>query len=153
MRKFKIVLLTLTLVACARPRYAVRGAGGVSEQSTDAACTTRLGADCLSAHWESVKFGGRNFSSLLLKIGRPNLADGSLLVVDGDYDLDVELWMPEMGHGTGPVHIARVDVGTYRVSHVYLPHGGLWEVRISRRARDPSERGGSVERAALRFTL
>lgn len=50
----------------------------------------------------------------------------------------VSLWMPDMGHGSGPTSIQRVLdengnilTGVYRVRSMYFVMPGFWDVKIS----------------------
>ncbi|MBL7542435.1 MAG: FixH family protein [Bdellovibrionaceae bacterium] len=65
-----------------------------------------------------------------------NAKDHSL--INTNDQVDVELWMPDMGHGSAPTHVNRsIDsqgkalTGQYVVSNVYFVMGGLWEIRIT----------------------
>ncbi|MCB0393996.1 MAG: FixH family protein [Bdellovibrionales bacterium] len=45
--------------------------------------------------------------------------------------LEVELWMPEHGHGSSPTTVNSIELGSYEVSDVYFIMPGFWEVRIT----------------------
>jgi hypothetical protein len=54
---------------------------------------------------------------------------------DGPYttpneDLQIQLWMPAMGHGSAPVLIAQESTGTFRVSSVFFTMRGDWQLRF-----------------------
>jgi hypothetical protein len=76
------------------------------------------------------------------------LADKSIVPGDIEGEVAVVLWMPSMGHGSSPVSVAKIDVGTYRASQVFFTMPGDWEIRIQRLVN-----GAVVEQAviALRF--
>lgn len=61
-------------------------------------------------------------------------------------NVEVVLWMPDMGHGSAPTSLQRVlgangeaQPGVYRVSNVYFVMGGKWDVRLILRHADDSE--------------
>ncbi|MGZ5280076.1 MAG: FixH family protein, partial [Pseudobdellovibrionaceae bacterium] len=60
-------------------------------------------------------------------------AQSEAIELDGDFR--VVLFMPDMGHGSSPTKIAKLDTapGLYRVSKVYFTMPGLWEVRVTHR--------------------
>lgn len=48
-----------------------------------------------------------------------------------NYTLEVQLWMPGMGHGSKPVKIAAFPkTGVFYINNVYFMMPGLWEVRV-----------------------
>jgi len=60
-------------------------------------------------------------------------AQNEAIELDGDFR--VVLFMPDMGHGSSPTKIAKLDTnpGLYRVSKIYFTMPGLWEVRVTHR--------------------
>lgn len=125
-----IGLFFLLLAACARPTY-ISPAGDAENRGQQAtACAARFASDrCLSFRWE--KFPTEtDFGSLIFKTTRENLGDGSAVPVDPPGDVAVVLWMPGMGHGSSPVTVERLDVGTYRASRVFFTMRGSWELRF-----------------------
>lgn len=44
--------------------------------------------------------------------------------------VEVELFMPDMDHGSKQTTIIEPSTGVYRVSDMYFLMGGLWEVRV-----------------------
>ena len=87
--------------------------------------------------------------SFVFKTFRSNLADGSPVLVDlTRSEVAVALWMPAMGHGSSPVKVVRVDIGTYRASQVFFTMKGEWEIRIQLK-----ERGDVKDQAILPITL
>ena len=47
--------------------------------------------------------------------------------------LEVELFMPSMGHGSSPVVIQKINSLLYQVDEVYFIMPGDWEVRIHKK--------------------
>lgn len=56
------------------------------------------------------------------------------VVFDSDINLDIQMeadvTMPEMGHGSSPVLIERVDSRKFRISDISLFMSGLWAIDI-----------------------
>ncbi|MNT79411.1 hypothetical protein D3C72_2187420 [compost metagenome] len=68
--------------------------------------------------------------SFIFKIYQHNPTDNSAVFVDVTDQVDVVLWMPDMNHGSSPVEVARVDVGTYRADEVFFIMPGKWEIKF-----------------------
>lgn len=47
-----------------------------------------------------------------------------------DFQLQIELFMPSMGHGSAPVTITPLDELNYNITRVFFTMHGTWEVRI-----------------------
>ena len=47
-----------------------------------------------------------------------------------NFNLQVDLYMPEMGHGSAPVQIIPLDDTHFAVKKVYFIMHGLWQIRI-----------------------
>jgi len=142
------IAITLFLVACADPKYVARDARPIAGQKVEAERTEfPLTKTSIWLTWEKFPTN-EDFGSLLLKFGRENLADKSIIPQDIQGEVEVELWMPSMGHGSSPVTVTRMDTGTYRASQVFFTMPGDWEIRIQRLVN-----GVVVEQAviALRF--
>ncbi len=67
---------------------------------------------------------------LRFKIARANLLDETAVPVDPENIPTVLLWMPDMGHGSTPTSVERVDVGSFRVRNVFFIMPGRWEIRF-----------------------
>lgn len=59
-------------------------------------------------------------------------------IIDIEDNLEVFLWMPNMGHGSAPTQVERklnaqgeVVPGVFLVRNVYFTMGGLWDIRVS----------------------
>jgi hypothetical protein len=50
--------------------------------------------------------------------------------VDIPFDLDMYLWMPEMGHGSFPFTQTKIAVGIYEITEVFFTMGGYWDLHI-----------------------
>lgn len=46
-------------------------------------------------------------------------------------NVQVELWMPDMGHGSSPVAVEQLDAVHFHVSQAYFIMPGTWEIRVN----------------------
>ena len=118
--------LALLLVSCANPKYAPSDSAETGDQGSGLGCQARFqGGQCVSISWEK-KPTDEEFGSFLFKVFR----QGATPILEDPPNVSVILWMPGMGHGSSPVTVARLDVGTYRASEVFFTMGGDWEIRF-----------------------
>lgn len=89
----------------------------------------------------------------ILLIQARNGSDHTIL--DLKENIEVELWMPSMGHGSAPTQVERVlDAqgnplpGAYRVRNIYFIMGGDWDVRITL-----TDKKGTVESQILNLSF
>ncbi len=82
--------------------------------------------------WET---GPRTPDESILRIEWKNGRDHTPITAPGEFK--VELWMPDMGHGSAPTTVTPIMdtdgnpvLGAYRVSNVYFTMGGAWDVRV-----------------------
>ena len=61
----------------------------------------------------------------------------ALLIVKNDsYAADLpenfilDIWMPDMGHGSSPIKIKKLGTGLYDLSEIYFIMDGYWQLRI-----------------------
>ena len=131
------LLLLFFSLGCAKPNYvslSSAGAGGLDQKP--AVCAAHFaGKDCVAIAWEKMPTETA-VGSFVFKITRSNLADATPVVEDLSGDITVSLWMPAMGHGSSPVQVQRLDIGTYRATEVFFTMKGEWEIRIQLKARD-----------------
>ncbi|MFI5390865.1 MAG: hypothetical protein ACHQYQ_05830, partial [Bacteriovoracales bacterium] len=73
----------------------------------------------MSLDWEVLPTE-EGFGQFLIKIWRPNLADETEVLEEIKEDVTLFLWMPSMNHGSSPVTVKKIDVGTYRVNDVFF---------------------------------
>jgi len=127
------ILFALLLAGCANPKYVTPSDVATTSSAGETAIDFKPGPGRVALRWET-KATTDQYGTFLLKIGRANIGDGSLLPEDVS-GLNVFLWMPSMTppHGSVPVEIERVDVGTYRVSHVLFIMAGGWEIHVQLR--------------------
>ena len=130
-----IVLLALVFsVACADKKYleSADGGGGGRNQKVTARAQFANGY-WVTYEWEerpTIKNGKKTFGSFIFKTFRPNLADGSPVLIDLPGEHSVVLWMSSMNHGSSPVDVKQIDVGTYRASKVFFTMDGEWDLRF-----------------------
>ena len=129
----------LLLTACAEPKY-------VRKDGPQKSTLAQQKADFPSGQavwlaWEKFPTD-QDFGSFVIKLGRMNKADQTAIPEDWDGVVEVELFMPAMGHGSSPVSVQRVDTGTYRATEVFFTMPGDWEIRIQRK-----KNGSLVEQA------
>ncbi len=135
MRKLFASAIFLIGIGCAEKNYVQSSGDGAGPQKPVGDCDIRfqlpVSKSCVGFSWEKVQEGRRPGIGLL-KIWRPNRADKSPVPVDAGEVVEVILWMPHMGggHGSDPVTVEPVDVGTYRLRRVFFSMPGQWEIRV-----------------------
>lgn len=50
--------------------------------------------------------------------------------IDPTKTIQVQLWMPSMGHGSAPVSIEKLEEGIYAVTNVEFIMPGDWDIRV-----------------------
>jgi hypothetical protein len=128
------VAAILFSAGCARPKFSSPslGSNSGSEKQEHSACDVKfsVSGDCVSFVWETVPASVKDYGSFLFKIYRLNKGDGSMVLVEASGTVVVQLWMPSMGHGSSPVTVEHLDVGTYRAKQVLFIMPGQWEIRF-----------------------
>jgi hypothetical protein len=139
------LISSLFLISCARPEYLeskpASPAGTVTSEK--AVTSLPLSQMQVSIVWKKAQTEEET-GSFLLKFWRPNLADQSQVLLDFPQALSVHLWMPSMGHGSSPVTITRLDVGTYLIEEVYFSMPGVWEIQIQLK-----DENGAIDATAI----
>lgn len=149
--KIALALAALILAACAKPKYetVINSIGGGEKLEKVSDCRLKMPNTgyCALTVWEKAP-AAKEAGILTLKIVRANALDDSPVLVELASPPAVILWMPEMGHGSVPTKVERVDQGSYRVSNVFFVMPGTWEIRIQ-------IKNGNVvqDEAILDFTL
>lgn len=146
---FKVLIPCLLVMACARPQYFQEGAphGVKSTSGLKCAATFAKSGHCVDWYWE-VEPTASLEGSLVFKVFRPNLLDQSPVLQDLNETAHVELWMPDMGHGSTESSTERVDQGTYRAKEVFFVMPGLWEIRFQSRQGETT-----VDQAIVRVEI
>lgn len=140
MQKWMVQFVTLILIGsliggCAERKYEVVQNGSpvgsvtTTDEPIDCSVTFKSSGFCVAWSWEIMPTD-KDFGSLIFKIIRPNLLDGTAVPVGFESLPSVILWMPSMNHGSVPTHIERVDVGSYRATNVFFIMPGDWEIRF-----------------------
>jgi hypothetical protein len=130
---FASLAVVAGLAGCANPKYVTTDGGpGERKGGSETECLARFA----SGAWEKRPTDGA-FGSFLFKTFRPNLADGSAVPMDPNGGtVAVLLWMPGMGHGSSPVTVTRIDVGTFRAANVFFTMKGDWEIHVQLKEGD-----------------
>lgn len=126
-------LFIFPMISCANPKYYTRtnDTGGGNPQVKLDGCQAQFASGhCVSFVWEILPKDNSK-GSFLFKTYRSNTADGTPVLEDLTAGaMSVVLWMPSMGHGSSPVAVERLDVGTYRAKDVFFVMKGEWEIRF-----------------------
>jgi hypothetical protein len=102
----------------------------MTEKQNSLSCDVRFQNDvCGHLQWVTEPTTD-DFGSFLLQVFNGNPTDGSDVLTDLKGELSVILWMPSMGHGSSPVTVSKVDVGTYKINKVFFSMKGEWEIRF-----------------------
>ncbi len=95
-----------------------------------------------AAHAEELRFNKSNYSFILSWITGPVKGENTFVMkswnnelgtMNGPYqdlpnDLNVYLWMPDMGHGSAKVRIKKINDGEYEISNAWFVMPGRWEI-------------------------
>lgn len=140
----------ILLIGCAEKKY-VRGVeeGGGRTKPGALECTARFenSGACLSHTWEQTP-KAEELLSFTFKIWRANKLDGTPVLMDFNHTIEVELWMPAHGHGSSPVTVDNLDIGTLRANEVYFSMTGDWIVRVK-----VMNGANEVDKAVLKITI
>lgn len=140
--KLGLLLPLMLAIACARPVYqeapAQTNPANFHKLDTPVASFAKLGLK-VSIAWTKQQSEDES-GAFLLKFWRENAADKSPIVQDIQAAVNVRLWMPSMGHGSSPVTVQRLDVGTYLVEDVFFSMPGDWEIEV-----DLTNESGTVD--------
>lgn len=124
-------LLFLLLVGCANPKFPDPSQTVRNESSgASASCAARFNGSehCVTIQWEREQTE-REAGVFIFKVLRPNRLDSTL--IPDDLPLrKVDLWMPDMSHGSAPITLERIDVGIWRASFVWFSMPGRWQIRF-----------------------
>jgi hypothetical protein len=76
------------------------------------------------------KQGPQNGAESILEFRFVHPKTGDALDPQGD--LQAELWMPDMGHGSSPVEIERsaTEPGVFMIKKMYFIMNGTWQLRL-----------------------
>ena len=134
------------LIGCAQPRYetAAPASRNAGEQRLEGARFAASGL-YVSYQWETMPTEETE-GSFLLRTYAPDARDSFPELRDPAGTVAVELWMPDMNHGSSPVLIERLGPGTYRASQVFFSMRGAWEIRVQEKVGP-----NVVDQAALPF--
>lgn len=135
-RDLFLLFLSFQLLGCARPKYINATAELQIQGKINFDCSVQFKSGlCAAIVWDH--FPKENqFGSFFIKIYRLNLGDGSPVPVEVESSVKAVLWMPSMGHGSSPITVTQVDVGTYKAERVFFVMPGEWEIKIQQKQGD-----------------
>lgn len=128
-----MALLIAFAAACARPLdqpTAISKPG--TEKPSASACFAAFteSGDCVQVRWQKMP-SENEIGAFEFAITKTSPL-GPVKVVDAS-SIEVELFMPSMGHGSRPVIVSKADDGSYRAEKLYFTMSGDWEIRFIRR--------------------
>lgn len=132
--RYLTVAFVFFCFSCAQPKYIEEtpengSNGGMDESSTSCNIQFNISKLCLSWKWEK-KPTKDDPGSLIFKTYRLNQYDQSAIMEDLSSAPTVQLWMPDMGHGSLPTTTQRLDLGTYRATNVLFIMPGDWQIKF-----------------------
>lgn len=140
------MVLLMALAGCAEPKYVSGEAvSGFSQSPKTCAAQFQASKLCLNLQWEKAPTE-TEYASFLFFANDP--ASPSLLSPLAAESVEVELWMPSMGHGSAKVFVEPLSPHVLRASHVSLYMKGEWEIRFR-----ILKNGVKVDEAKLLVTL
>ncbi len=131
---FKVFLLSLLVFSCAKPNYQ-EPAKITENQKPDpvtpnepAKCHYFFQAShlCLSFKWLTQP-KANEMASLTFNI---YVQEKPTEFVDPKNEVNIQLWMPSMGHGSSPVTLVKTEAGRYKTENIYFVMPGEWEIRF-----------------------
>ena len=139
--KILALVLTVSCVACAKPKYAaaVNDPQKATEEGDNQDCTLKFAksALCLEWAWEHQP-GDSDFGIIVFKTYQ--MINGTKVLKDLSGTATLVLWMPSMGHGSSPTTVTRTELGTYRANRVYFVMPGAWDLHFQNKiANDVSD--------------
>jgi hypothetical protein len=128
--KLFLTISLLVLAACAKPNWAPTRSLDPISQSEEAACSLKFSKSGVCIYWKWEKHPNESdVGSFVFKTYTID-EDGSMNAADIQDDMNVELWMPDMSHGSSPVEVSKTAVGTYRADEVFFIMPGKWEIKF-----------------------
>lgn len=125
-----LLVFIFALSGCSDPNYAHSDETFTSPQTEEQNCQAQFQSQhCVVIDWVKPP-SDAEYAEFIFKTYRPNRADGTPVLEDLEGLIKVQLWMPDMGHGSSPVRVEKLDIGTYRASQVFFSMRGKWEVRF-----------------------
>ena len=126
-------LILIFSMGCSQPKYVQDRTGAADYQAiqqTKGDCTIKWkNGLCMIWYWQQ-KPTTKQAGILIFKTFLLNQVDETPVQTDLALVPQINLWMPEMGHGSSLTHTERLDVGTYRTTDVYFVMPGKWEIRF-----------------------
>lgn len=148
----RYIFIFLLFAGCAKPRSPLAPTEGPATASR-ASCVAKFNSTqlCLDIVWEkspTLVDGEYTPGQVLVKVFRPNLADQSPVASEVSGDLSTFLWMSSMGHGSTPIELKKLDIGTYRGYPLVFSMPGVWDLNF-----EVKQGASVVDRASWTITL
>ncbi len=130
------LIALLFLLGCADPQY-VNSENKHSQpvnqkpDSASSSCKVRFQKSlvCVSWKWEVLPTESQT-GSFIFRTFNQDPMDQFPLLVESNSIPQVSLWMPSMGHGSSPITVSKIGVGTYRASKVFFIMAGDWDLQF-----------------------
>ncbi len=132
--KKRILSLTLTLSALSacndspllNHKY---GENPKAQENEDCPLNFSNNKLCSKIEW-IVGPNGHGANSFNLKFWDSETGNKEGPYVDPEDSVNVQLWMPSMGHGSAPVTVERQEEGIYKATNVQFIMPGDWDIRV-----------------------
>jgi hypothetical protein len=142
------IVTAVALLGCAEKNYAQTKRNDQQKNSqSDVTCLANFkSAHCVTMIWEALPTDKSTGTFVFKTLAVSN--DGIHKEADMNGAIAVVLWMPSMGHGSSPVQVEHLGVGTYRATNVFFVMPGDWEIRIQL-----SDSTGVIDTAIIPFEM
>ena len=97
-------------------------------------------ARSIEASYSSLNWETRNLSLNLFLYDQIIIGEeaSALLVITDEYGtlrspsdtINLYLWMPNMGHGSFPVNLNKIDEGIYKINDIFFTMNGTWDLHL-----------------------
>jgi hypothetical protein len=121
MHYFKIMALIflLALIGCGKPPFLNKVEKGFSEVSGGTPVSENQNNN-FTYKW-LVSPSLENISSMEISFSRP---------LDANLSMHAYLWMPEMGHGSSPIEVNKINSTDYILNEIAFIMPGIWVLHI-----------------------
>ncbi|MGZ3690494.1 MAG: FixH family protein [Pseudobdellovibrio sp.] len=139
--KFLFWCLSALLISCAKPNYPVSSSPENGKQqvvpthndpANPAQCSLFFKTShlCLSYKW-AANPKANEMSSMTFQF---YVQEKPAVFVTPSQSVNVQLWMPSMGHGSSPVKVSKNTDNSYKAENVFFVMPGTWEIRFQLKA-------------------
>jgi hypothetical protein len=125
-----VIFFSVVLLGCAEPKYINEEVlAPLSTETSRCEFEFLSSAICLSYSWQALPQEGQP-GELLVRLYQLDKTDGFPLLIENDINLRIQLFMPDMGHGSAPTKTIKLSNGTYQVSRLFFTMPGYWTVNF-----------------------